>query len=98
VLARLFLVVALLAGWQSAIVHPLSHVDGQGQLVHLGEGSKHSSNASCDVLAALTACAPIASAIIAVPPPAYESPVHHVGAPRAAEAPPFHSQGPPAVL
>jgi hypothetical protein len=35
-LARLFLVVALLAGWQSALVHPLSHVDEQGQLVHLG--------------------------------------------------------------
>jgi hypothetical protein len=67
-LARLFLVIALLAGWQSALVHPLAHVDEQGRLVHLGAGSKTSSDASCDVLAALTACAPQATAIIAASP------------------------------
>ena len=97
-LARLFLVVALLAGWQSALVHPLSHVDGQGKLVHLDEGSKGSGNASCDVLAALTACAPQASTILAVSPSSYQSPIDLVAEPRAAAAPPFLSQGPPAPL
>jgi hypothetical protein len=96
--ARLLLVVALLAGWQSALVHPLSHVDQQGKLVHLGEGSKGSSDVSCDVLAALAACAPQASAAVAVPASSYVSPVHFAGAPRAAASPPFLSQGPPAVL
>jgi len=95
-LGRLFLVVALLAGWQSALVHPLSHVDDQGRLVHLG--SKSSADASCDVLAALTACAPQASAVVAKPLFSDPSPVHPVGTLRAAAAPPFLSQGPPAAV
>jgi hypothetical protein len=95
-LARLFLVVALLAGWQSALVHPLSHVDEQGQLVHLG--SKSSSDASCDVLAALTACAPQTGASLPVPASSYVFPVHFAGAPRVAAPPPFLSQGPPAAV
>jgi hypothetical protein len=97
-LARLFLVVALLAGWQSALVHPLAHVDEQGKLVHLGEPSKKSADASCDVLAALTACAPQASAAFPVSVSSYVSPIHLDAAPRAAAAPPFLSQGPPAPL
>ena len=63
-LARLFLTVALLAGWQAALLHPLQHVNGQGGLVHVtdGESGKTDSGSSglCDALAALTACAPVA--------------------------------------
>ena len=93
---RLVLVAALLFGWQSALVHPLSHVDEQGQLVHLG--SKSSADASCDTLAALTACAPQASLPVAVSAALYLPPVHLAGTPRAAAAPPFLSQGPPAAV
>jgi hypothetical protein len=60
-LARAFLVVALLAGWQAALQHPLEHVDELGAFVHLHSGS-HGENPEagplCDALAALTACAP----------------------------------------
>jgi hypothetical protein len=101
-LARLFLIVALLAGWQAALLHPLQHVNGQGGLVHAsgGQSGKTDSDSSrlCDALAALTACAPVA-------PPAFklavaDQRVERVAEfePRAAEAPPFLAQGPPAPL
>lgn len=97
-LARLFLVLALLAGWQNALLHPLVHVDGQGKLVHLGEPAKGSADVSCDVLAALGACAPQASLSFALPASSYVSPIHLAGTPRAAAPPPFLSQGPPATV
>jgi len=102
-LATVFLAAVLLAGWQAALLHPLQHTDAHGALVHLGDGRSgppQSSGGSklCDALAALTACAPSA-------PPAFEPPAadHHVfrlsaSRPRAAEAPPFLAQGPPAHL
>ncbi|HEV3009100.1 MAG TPA: hypothetical protein VGX52_08720 [Burkholderiales bacterium] len=37
-LARVFLVVALLAGWQAALQHPIEHVDELGEFVHLHSG------------------------------------------------------------
>ena len=95
-LARVFLVVALLAGWQAALLHPLQHSEAGG-LVHLGSKPSDKS-ATCDALAALTACAVHA-------PLAFEAPALDQGAfrffasrPRAAEAPPFLAQGPPALL
>jgi hypothetical protein len=95
--ARLLLVLALLAGWQSALVHPIEHVDAQGRLVHLGEDSKRV-DASCDVLNALTACAPHTASV----PPAFsqsdDAAIRPSRAPRVAEAPPFLSQGPPAAV
>jgi hypothetical protein len=101
-LARLLLAAALLAGWQAALQHPIQHVDSKGGLVHVGDGhsGKKTPDGSklCDALAALTACA-------AHSPALFESPAadHHAfrfstSRPRAAEAPPFLSQGPPAVL
>jgi hypothetical protein len=101
-IGRLLLAAALLAGWQAALQHPVQHVDSKGGLVHLGDGhsGKKTSHGSklCDALAALTACA-------AHSPALFESPAsnHHVfrfsaSRPRVAEAPPFLSQGPPAVL
>ena len=99
-LARLVLVVALLAGWQAALQHPIEHVDELGEFVHLHSGHSHEDGSRaeplCDALAALTACAPDA----AQPPLAsgrlaYFFPSQHPVAPRVAEAPPFFSQGPP---
>jgi len=101
-LGRLVLAAALLAAWQSALVHPLEHSDGRGGFVHLSDGHDHErkSDASglCDALAALTACASDA------PQGAFEFelvesiPLHSAAALRAADAPPFRSQGPPALL
>jgi hypothetical protein len=92
----LVLAAALLAGWQAALLHPVQHADGGG-LVHLG-GKPSEKSAACDVLAALTACAPHAP--FAFEPPAAD---HHAfrvsqSRPRVAEAPPFLAQGPPALL
>ena len=95
-LARVFLVVALLAGWQAALLHPLQHSEAGG-LVHLG-GKPSDKSATCDALAALTACA--AHAPLAYEPPALDQHAFRffVSWPRAAEAPPFLAQGPPVLL
>jgi hypothetical protein len=95
--ARFLLVLALLGAWQSALVHPIEHVDEAGNLVHLGEGSK-SVDATCGVLATLTACAPPAVAVPPVFSQSDDSPICPARAPGLAEAPPFLSQGPPAAV
>jgi hypothetical protein len=103
-LARLVLALALLAGWQLALVHPLKHLDAQGEYVHLGDGHSHdrkpgSADGLCDAIAALAACAPEAAA--AQPPccsglEAADS--RDFAARLSAAAPPFLSQGPPVLL
>ena len=84
-LARVALVVALLAGWQAALAHSIEH------------GSEaHEESSLCDSLDALTACAPDAVRLPFAPEQlAYFCPPQHRGVPRIAEAPPFLSQGPP---
>ena len=85
-LARVFLVVALLAGWQAALAHSVEH----------GSGS-HEDGPRCGVLEGLTACA---AASIHGNTPAradYDRPPIPFKAPRIAERPPFLSQGPPAL-
>lgn len=105
VLARLFLVVVLLASWQAALVHPLEHVDEHGRWVHVDDGrERHDGSPSdpsaklCDALSALTACAPgkALDALLA----AAASRQFHFAAERMrrADPPPFLSQGPPALL
>ena len=94
-LARVFLVAALLAGWQAALLHPLLHADGGG-LVHLG-GKPSEKSADCDALAALAACAPQAELAFEVPVPGRESPVSPKTEWRLAQPPPFLAQGPPAL-
>jgi hypothetical protein len=99
-IARLVLAAVLLAGWQSALVHPLSHVDKNGGFVHLGGQQQKKSDTSglCDVLAALAACA-AGQAQAPVVVSSQEEVLSYSGViPRPAEAPPFLSQGPPAVL
>ena len=95
-LARVFLVVALLAGWQAALLHPLQHADGAG-LVHLG-GKSSDKNVTCDVLGALAACTPQAQLSFDLPMPGRESPVSPTTEWRFAQPPPFLAQGPPSFL
>jgi hypothetical protein len=109
---RVFLAVALLAVGQSALLHPLEHVDEHGHFVHLvaapgsdarGENERHDdpdnpSDKLGDTLAALTACAPDAQLAFCASSSSYEAPSYPLDAPRVAEAPPFLSQGPPALL
>ena len=98
---RIFLILALLAGWQAALQHPIEHVDALGGFVHQNDGGSQDPNSGplCDALAALTACAPpVAFAAVAVEPPAHRLPSLEARAPRVAEAPPFLSQGPPASV
>jgi hypothetical protein len=97
-LARVFLVIALLAGWQAALQHPIEHVDELGEFVHLYSGDSHDGSGTeplCDVLAALTACAADAQVFLSNEYADYQVPSHSHGAPRVAQAPPFLSQGPP---
>jgi hypothetical protein len=98
VLVRLILVVALLAGWQAALQHPVEHVDRAGGFVHGAPGDSPEKAPLCDSLAALTACASSAAAV--VPACVSHFPVAQTRAlePRAAEAPPFLAQGPPASV
>jgi len=95
-LARVFLLVALLAGWQAALLHPLQHADKHG-LVHLG-GKSSDKNVTCDVLGALAACTPQAQLAFDLPVPGRESPVSPTTEWRLAQPPPFLAQGPPALL
>ena len=101
---RLLLALALLAGWQAALVHPLKHVDGQGLYVHLGISHSPGTPSSspddlCDVIAALTAC--VAAANLACAPGCdgdASASWRDARLRLAAAAPPFLSQGPPASL
>ena len=97
-LARVFLVIALLAGWQAALQHPIEHVDKLGEFVHLYSGHSHDGSGTeplCDALAALTACAADAQVFLNGEYADYQVPSHSPDAPRVAQAPPFLSQGPP---
>jgi hypothetical protein len=83
-LARVLLLVALLAGWQAALEHSVEH-----------GADSHQESSFCDALTALTACAAETRVLWAQHAPHYEVPVHPLPALRAAEAPPFLSQAPP---
>ena len=96
---RLLLALALVSGWQTALEHPIVHVDELGELVHAHDGHSHEdSGPLCDTLAALTACAASAQLPCPASPAVDPLPQPQQGAPRAAEAPPFLSHGPPASV
>jgi hypothetical protein len=97
VIARLALVAAFVLVGQAALLHPITHVDQQGGLVHV-PGKDKTPGKLCDVLGALTSCLSDApSKLLDVVP--FQKPIAlSRGAPRVAEAPPFLSQGPPALL
>src|SRR5688500_20182817 len=101
--ARLLLVLALLAGWQAALLHPLQHRDENGRYVHLGVPDSGKGQPgkffACDALASLAACAPGTPA--GWPPLCgrQDLPATADFAARlAAAAPPFLAPGPPALL
>jgi hypothetical protein len=85
-LARVFLLVALLAGWQAALAHSIEH----------GTGS-HQETTLCGALDALTACADKCGTPHAEQARAADLYIPRVPSTRAADAPPFHSQAPPAA-
>lgn len=95
---RLFLIVALLAGWQAALQHPVEHVDRAGGFVHGVPGDSPEKGPLCDTLAALTACASSAATVVPVCVSLYAVPQFPAYEPRAAEAPPFFAQGPPSLV
>ncbi len=111
-LARAALAFALLVAGQAALLHPLEHVDRHGHFVHLGgadggdargenerqDGPFNPSDKLGDSLAALTACVPDAPRVFAVANQVDLLPIRRQLVPRTAEAPPFLSQGPPALL
>ncbi len=97
---RLLLTVALLAAWQSALLHPLKHVDRAGALVHV-PGQDHGKGKSeplCDAIAAVAACVsgsqPLALAAAVVSDPVAASAGENAAAPRLA----YRSQAPPTLL
>jgi hypothetical protein len=92
-------VLALLAGWQAALVHPLEHVDTLGGFVHLGDGEPNPDKSLlCDALSALTACAAVAGLAFTAIAPAEPRLVPLRLEARQAEPPPFFSQAPPTSL
>lgn len=100
VLARLLLVVVLLAGWQASLVHPLEHVDGEGALVHAGQNDDSPADRAenlCDAFAALTACAAQAGLALQVEQSEEKHSSFAAERLRRADPPPFLSQGPPAL-
>lgn len=98
---------ALLGGGQAALLHPLEHVDEHGRFAHLAraDGSDargqndrdgNPSDRLGDLLAALGIGAADGPALFASRQSGhYAPPAACPGAPRAAEPPPFLSQGPP---
>jgi hypothetical protein len=101
-LAPVFLTLALLAGWQGALLHPLQHFDEYGALVHLADGhagdQKPGKSGLCDALAALAACVAGAPLFLAYVDCVQQPLASHPFEPRAAQAPPFLAQGPPPLL
>jgi hypothetical protein len=73
-LATLLLAAALLAGWQSALEHPLEHIDEYGGFVHKSGEHHDSSNADgplCDAIAAVAVAVGCAAAPAAFAAPEF---------------------------
>lgn len=74
-IARVLLALALIAAWQSALQHPVEHVDELGEFVHLHGGhSDKGGEPLCDLLAALTTCAAQTPVFLARIAPGYDAP------------------------
>jgi len=73
-LATLLLAAALLVGWQSALEHPLEHVDEHGGFVHKSGDHHDSSGAGgplCDAIAAIAVAVGCAAAPAAFAAPEF---------------------------
>jgi hypothetical protein len=93
-LAHLLLALALLAGWQAALLHPLEHLDEHGELVHL-DHSHDEVQLDCYLVDALAACAPSTCRTASALRSAGGAALPVDSAPRRAEPVPFLAQGPP---
>jgi hypothetical protein len=106
-LLRLSLAALLLAAWQSALLHPLLHMDANGGYVHVADGhgahvpgdKKKAPNPLCDAIAAVVACVSGSAKIAVAIDPGVESirpreAVALFGAP----PPAYRSQAPPLLL
>jgi len=103
---RLLLAAILLAAWQSALLHPLVHVNTQGGLVHIGggqgphaPGDKKTANLLCDAIAAVAACVSGSAKIAFSAVPGVES-IHprEIVALFGAAPLAYRSQAPPSLL
>lgn len=101
----LTLLSALISGWNAGLLHPFKHVDENGRLVHLAgapvgdsQPASPATDKLCDVLAGLAACLPGATSVVAELAGTQFVACDFAGEPRAADAPPFLSQGPPTLL
>jgi hypothetical protein len=73
-IAALALALALLAGWQESLQHPLEHVDEHGEFVHKSGDHHDSSNADgplCDAIAAIAVAIGCAAAPAAFAAPEF---------------------------
>ena len=103
---RLLLAAILLAAWQSALLHPLVHVNAHGGLVHVGgakgpqaPGDKKLPNLLCDAMAAVAACIAGSGASPAAAPQSGEQPfLSPVATLFGAPPPAYRSQAPPSLL
>ncbi len=110
---RLFLALALLAAWQTALQHPIEHVDEHGRFVHLGgadgsdtrgenqrrDGPPDPSEKLGDALASLAASAANAAGQpLALSGAAASIAVRPQGEPPASPAHHYRSQAPPGLL
>jgi hypothetical protein len=94
---RLFLAVALLAAWQSALVHPLEHADDAGHLIHVPGGDGEHADPLCDALGAVGSVVGDGPRPFAVPDQVEPSIGSRIEAPRAAAPRYYRSQAPPQV-
>jgi hypothetical protein len=104
-LLRVALAALLCAALQSALLHPLKHLDAQGAYVHVGGGHGHApggpgdkkgANPLCDTIAAVAACiGGSASAFFLALPGSESLELPRAGAPRGAPSPAYRSQAPP---
>jgi len=105
-LAHLALAFALLAGWTAGLLHPLKHVDKQGELVHLAGlqsgGDKQpapgAADPLCAVLAGLAACLVDSSGTAAERHAGVRVVAASLAGHLPAAAPPFLAQAPPTAL
>jgi len=105
-LLRISLVALLCAAWQSALLHPLQHVDANGAFVHVpgshvpkAPGDKGGASPYCDAIAAVAACVSSAAPLaVAAPAVADLDYLRDVAAPTRAPTPAYRSQAPPTLL
>lgn len=97
-LGRLLLAVALLAGWQAALEHPVRHVDEHGGFVHGSQDQGGAAQLACDAIAAVAAVIGGAAPALSCPHSGAERIASHVFSPASPAFVSPSSRDPPALL